>query len=180
MANYSPPSATKPSLLPSADVVSLFHELGHAIHSLVSRTETAALHGSATPRDFCEMPSIMLEHVFWDAGVLRMVSGKYDTGEEYGTKEEKLPDAMIDQLVASRFQFFALSALGTVHLSMFDQLISAPPSHEALETMNFAKEFNRIVQDLTGYEGDTTTETQGWCRYRFPIGYAATYYTYIQ
>lgn len=125
------------------------------------------------------MPSIMLEHVFWDAEILRMVSGKYDTGEEHGTAEEKLPHTMIDQLVASRFQFFALSALNTVHFSMFDQLINAPHSHEALKTMNFAKEFNRINQDLTGYLGDKT-ETQGWCRYRFPIGYPSTYYTYIQ
>lgn len=159
--------------------MSLFHELGHAIHNLVSKTETAALYGSKTPRDFCEMPSIMLEHIFWDADILRMVSGKYDTGEEHGTREEKLPDAMIDQLVTSRFQFFAQSALGTLHLSMFDQLINAPPSHEALKTMDFAYEFNRILQDLKGYEGDKT-ESQGWCRYRFPIGYASTYYTYIQ
>lgn len=56
MLNYSPPTATRPSLLNYKEVVSCFHEMGHSIHYLTSRSIHARFHQN-TPRDFLEIPS---------------------------------------------------------------------------------------------------------------------------
>lgn len=56
MLNYTPPTATRPSLLTYKEVVSCFHEMGHSIHYLTSRSTHARFHQN-TPRDFLEIPS---------------------------------------------------------------------------------------------------------------------------
>lgn len=56
MLNYTPPTATRPSLLNFNEVVSCFHEMGHSIHYLTSRSTHARFHQN-TPRDFVEIPS---------------------------------------------------------------------------------------------------------------------------
>ncbi|KAI1268084.1 peptidase family M3-domain-containing protein [Xylariaceae sp. FL1019] len=60
------------------EVIVLFHELGHAIHDLVSTTTYACLHGPhATPEDFGEAPSQMLEYWRWTQSVLRRPGRHY-------------------------------------------------------------------------------------------------------
>jgi metallopeptidase MepB len=51
----------------------MFHELGHAIHNIVSRTKYAIPHS----RDFIEIPSIMLEHFTWIPEVLTILGKRY-------------------------------------------------------------------------------------------------------
>jgi Zn-dependent oligopeptidase len=48
-----------PVLQKHDEVVTLFHELGHGIHDLVSRTIYSRFHGTSTVRDFVEAPSQM-------------------------------------------------------------------------------------------------------------------------
>jgi metallopeptidase MepB len=57
VCNFSKPTPKKPSLLKHDEVVTLFHELGHGIHDLVSRTIYSRFHGTNTVRDFVEAPS---------------------------------------------------------------------------------------------------------------------------
>ncbi|RFU76608.1 thimet oligopeptidase [Trichoderma arundinaceum] len=183
MTNYSPPSATRPSLLKIGEVVSCFHELGHALHNLTSKTKFARFHGSSVPRDFVEIPSIMLEHIFWNPNVVRMISGHYLT-EEHPEKEKKLPNDVIERLIADRFAAAGLGNLATLHFSAFDLLIHTPPTHEVICEMNLAAEFNKLRKEIclvsgpedVGLEAD---EIHSFCRFRFPIGYNTGYYTYL-
>src|SRR6476661_4310736 len=39
LCNFPPPSADKPSLMTHSDVETLFHEFGHALHSIVTRAK---------------------------------------------------------------------------------------------------------------------------------------------
>lgn len=180
MANFTPPSANRPSLLKSGEVVSLFHEIGHALHNLLSKTHIAAYHGTAVPRDFVEVPSKMLEHVFWSRELVRMVSGHFESLNE----EEKLPDAMLDKLIESRFAYVAQGDLSNLLFSLFDLKIHTPESHEALTSMNLPLEFNTLRKELlllSGPEdlGFGLEHIHSYCRLRFPIGYSSAYYTYL-
>ncbi|KAB5540212.1 hypothetical protein GE09DRAFT_1205660 [Coniochaeta sp. 2T2.1] len=57
LTNFSRPTSEKPSLLRHAEVVLLFHELGHGIHDLSGRCKYSRFHGAETVMDFNEAPS---------------------------------------------------------------------------------------------------------------------------
>lgn len=159
-----------PSLLKYADVVSLFHELGHGLHSLTCTSSIARLHAAGTPRDFVEIPSIMLEHIFWTKPVLKFISGHYQ-------RNEKLPEAVIQKLVDGRFDMFALGQAHSLHLSSFDLKIHSPESHSELEEMDMAQVYNTMRLETSGIGGPTDVES--FCRWRFPCDYPTVYYTYL-
>lgn len=125
----------------------------------------------------------MLEYIFWHPSVVRMISGHYLT-EEDADKEKKLPDEVIERLIADQFSFVALRNLYTLHYSTFDLMIHTPSDHEAISKMNLAAEFNKLRKEIClvdtpediGYEAD---EVYSCCRFRFPIGYNTGYYTYL-
>jgi metallopeptidase MepB len=135
VCNFSKPTATKPSLLKHDEVCTLFHELGHGIHNLVSRTIYSHFHGTSVDRDFVEAPSQMLENWVWIASQLKLLSNHYKTGE-------KLPDEVIDKLLKTRYVNHALCKLRQVHISMFDMAIHTPQSHKAAENMKISELYN--------------------------------------
>lgn len=110
---FESPLPNKCATLPHDKVVLLFHELGHAIHDLVSRTKYARFHGTRLADDFCETPSLLLENWCW-TDMLRNMSCHYTTlNPEYLTKwreihpgEEdpprQMPDELLESLLASR------------------------------------------------------------------------------
>ena len=77
MCNFPPPSADKPSLLSHQDVETLFHEFGHAMHSILTRARFSRFAGTSVPRDFVEAPSQMLEAWVWDKRVLDSFAADY-------------------------------------------------------------------------------------------------------
>ena len=83
IANFPPAVNGRPSLLPREDVITFFHEFGHAIHTLLGHTKIASFAGTRTKRDFVELPSQMLEEWMWDAAILKKVSCHYKTKEPF-------------------------------------------------------------------------------------------------
>ncbi|HJX26121.1 MAG TPA: M3 family metallopeptidase [Chthoniobacterales bacterium] len=77
LCNFPPPSADKPSLLSHQDVETLFHEFGHALHSIVTRAKYGRFSGTNVPRDFVEAPSQMLQNWVWDKKVLDTFAADY-------------------------------------------------------------------------------------------------------
>lgn len=77
VCNFPPPTPDHPSLLAHSDVETLFHEFGHAMHSILTRANHVRFSGSSVPRDFVEAPSQMLENWVWDKRVLDSFAGDY-------------------------------------------------------------------------------------------------------
>ena len=96
LCNFPQPSADKPSLLKHDDVQTLFHEFGHVMHAMLSRSRYVAQTGFAVPRDFVEAPSQMLENWVWDKAVLDTFAA------DYRDATKKIPAETIAALEASR------------------------------------------------------------------------------
>ena len=80
VANFSKPAAGQPVLLSYDDVTTMFHEFGHALHSMLTNVEYPRLAGTNVPRDFVELPSQFNEHWALYPEVLSHYAKNYKTG----------------------------------------------------------------------------------------------------
>jgi thimet oligopeptidase len=77
ICNFPSPAKDKPSLLSHSDVETIFHEFGHAMHSMMTRAKYSRFSGTSVPGDFVEAPSQMLENWVWDKKVLDGFAADY-------------------------------------------------------------------------------------------------------
>jgi thimet oligopeptidase len=96
ICNFPTPQPGKPSLLSHQDVETLFHEFGHAMHSILTRADFARFSGTAVPRDFVEAPSQMLEYWIWDKSVLDSFAA------DYRDPSKKIPQEVLAQLKTAK------------------------------------------------------------------------------
>ncbi|MBV9673503.1 MAG: Zn-dependent oligopeptidase, partial [Verrucomicrobia bacterium] len=95
ICNFPPPVAGKPSLMTHDDVTTLFHEFGHAMHSILTEAKYVRFSGTNVPRDFVEAPSQMLEYFTWDKNVLDSFAA------DYRDPAKKIPQTILTQLKAA-------------------------------------------------------------------------------
>ena len=77
ICNFPSPTDDHPSLMSHDDVETIFHEFGHAMHTILTRARYARFSGTSVPRDFVEAPSQMLENWPWDKKVLDSFAADY-------------------------------------------------------------------------------------------------------
>lgn len=80
VANLPKPAAGEPALISFTDVVTMFHEFGHALHGMFSNVNYPMLAGTSTARDFVEFPSQFNEHWALDPKVFAHYAKHYKTG----------------------------------------------------------------------------------------------------
>jgi peptidyl-dipeptidase Dcp len=80
VANFSKPGAGQPALLSYSDVTTMFHEFGHALHAMLSRSDFLRLMNNV-PTDFVELPSQQNEHWALDPKVLAHYAMHHETGK---------------------------------------------------------------------------------------------------
>ncbi|KAG6023843.1 hypothetical protein E4U41_001915 [Claviceps citrina] len=146
VCNFSKPTGSRPGLLKHHEVVTLFHELGHGIHDLASRTRYSYFHGTSVARDFVEAPSQMLENWCWTPAVLRFLSRRWDTAE-------RMPDHMMDKLIGTKHFNSASANLRQLLYGIFDMAVHTPRSHREAEEMPIARIWNDLRRDITGLKG---------------------------
>ena len=162
VCNFSKPTAKKPSLLKHEEVTTLFHELGHGIHDLVSKTHYSRFHGTNVVRDFVEAPSQMLENWCWTPSPLKALSAHYSTlspayraawrehaGPDTPDPETKQTDTHIANLVKTKHVNGALFNLRQLHFGIFDMAIHEPSSHDAAEAFRLSDLYNRLGYEIT-------------------------------
>jgi peptidyl-dipeptidase Dcp len=79
--NIQKPAEGEPALVSFTNVITMFHEFGHALHGMFSDAEYPTLAGTSTARDFVEFPSQFNEHWALYPSVFRHYARHYKTGE---------------------------------------------------------------------------------------------------
>jgi len=92
ICNFPSPEDGKPSLMAHEDVVTIFHEFGHAMHSILTRAKYGRFAGTSVPGDFVEAPSQMLENWAWDKKVLDSFAA------DYRDPSKKIPAEILGKL----------------------------------------------------------------------------------
>jgi Zn-dependent oligopeptidase len=113
LCNFPPAAVDKPSLLTHQDVETLFHEFGHALHSIVTRAKYGRFAGTHVPGDFVEAPSQMLQNWVWDKKVLDTFAADYrDTSKKIPTEiVKKMNDAKLANAGVLYRRQFAFASL---------------------------------------------------------------------
>ncbi|KAH0562023.1 hypothetical protein GP486_003277 [Trichoglossum hirsutum] len=203
VCNFSKPSPKKPSLLKHDEVVTLFHELGHGIHDLVSRTTYSRFHGTNTVRDFVEAPSQMLENWCWDPSQLRSLSRHYSyLTIEYANAwkadhpepssavaenpPEKIPEALVESITKTKHVNDALFNLRQLHFGIFDMTVHEPASHDTITSLKISELYNRLRKEITQLDGpEILGQKDDWGNGQATFGhliggYDAGYYGYLR
>lgn len=94
-ANFTPPTAERPSLLSLGEVETFLHEFGHCLHGIFSQCRFASLGGTNVKWDFVELPSQVMENYATEPEFLHTFAFHYETGEP-------LPDELMERIVKSR------------------------------------------------------------------------------
>jgi thimet oligopeptidase len=140
ICNFPSPGKDKPSLLSHQDVETLFHEFGHAMHSIVTRAKYGRFSGTSVPRDFVEAPSQMLENWVWDKKVLDSFAA------DYRDPTKKIPAEILSKLKEAK-----LATEGTRYRRQLSFGLMDLTLHSQIEDNN-AKEAlplsNKVLSDV--------------------------------
>jgi peptidyl-dipeptidase Dcp len=125
---------SSPTLLSFDDARTLFHEFGHALHGLLSTARYPSQSGTAVLGDFVEFPSQVLEHWLTVPETLRTHALHHETGE-------KLPEAMLQKLLAARNEGQGFATVEYVASALIDLALHRHPVPNSLELDAFEAEF---------------------------------------
>ncbi|WP_018109774.1 M3 family metallopeptidase [Bacteroides propionicifaciens] len=169
VGSFTKPTATTPSLLTIDEVETLFHELGHGLHGLLTNCNYAGVSGTSVSRDFVELPSQINEHWAFEPEVLKSYAKHYQTGEI-------IPDELIEKIQKQStfnegFRTTELLAASILDMNLHN-LTEIDPNLDVVEFENQAmKDLGLISQIPPRYRTTYFNHIVG--------GYAAGYYSYL-
>ncbi len=170
VCNFPAPVGDAPSLLSFENVITLFHEFGHAMHGILTDVTYGSMAGTSGPRDFTEFPAQILEHWASEPEILKSFATHYETGEV-------IPDILIEKLLkASKFNqgFANTEYLAASLLDMDWHTITAEEDlkdADAFEAASLAK--IGLIKEIAPRYRST------YFAHIFAGGYAAGYYSYV-
>jgi thimet oligopeptidase len=167
VCNFPPPQPGKPSLMSQEEVVTIFHEFGHAMHTILTRAKYGRFSGTSVPRDFVEAPSQMLENWPWDKKVLDSFAA------DYRDPSKKIPQDILNQLKASRLATEGTSYRGQLAFGLMDLTL-----HTQIHATNADDVLPLSNQVLSDVYLPVPPDSAFVAYFGHIIGYGAGYYGY--
>lgn len=167
VCNFTRPAGDTPSLISFDEVVTLFHEMGHAIHGMLSDVTYSSQAGTNVLWDFVELPSQVQENWAYTKETLDLFAAHYQTGE-------KIPAELVEKLNKAKNFMVGWGGLRQVNLGLLDMAW-----HTAVP---------EDITDIPAFEDAATADSSFFPRLAGPVstsfshifagGYAAGYYSY--
>lgn len=166
--NFTKPTPTKPSLLTLMEVLTLFHEFGHALHGLLSKCTYRSVAGTNVYWDFVELPSQIMENWVTEKECLDLFAVHYETGE-------KIPAELVEKIKKTGQFLEGLATLRQLSFGFLDmELHNTDPAE---------------IKDIAAFEGNVMKNYDPYPRtggnmlcsfgHIFPHGgYSSGYYSY--
>ncbi len=171
VANFSKPVAGAPALLSFDDVITMFHEFGHALHGMLANSRYPSLSGANTARDFVEFPSQFNEHWATNPKVFAHYAHHYKTGAP-------MPQALVDKIHNARdfnkgYDMTELVAAAMLDMDWHVLGPDAPrPATDAFEAASLQRHHLDVSYVPPRYRSSYFQHIWG-------NGYAAGYYAYL-
>lgn len=167
VCNFTKPTKDAPSLLTHDEVLTLFHEMGHAMHGMLSDVTYSSHSGTSVMWDFVELPSQVQENWAYEKETLDLFAKHYKTGEA-------IPKELIQKINDSKNFFVGWMGLRQSNLGLLDMAWhSTDPG---------------TIKDVAAFEDMVTKDTTLFPRLAGPAstsfnhifggGYSAGYYSY--
>ncbi|XP_013074973.2 mitochondrial intermediate peptidase-like [Biomphalaria glabrata] len=159
-------SSSVPTLLTPGNVDNLFHEFGHAMHSMLGRTRYQHVTGTRCSTDFAEVPSVLMEFFASEPKVISTFARHYKTGEPMNK------NAVLN-LCNSKKLFAASDMQQQVFFSVLDQIYHGPHPLKGSTTDILAEMQSKY------YNIEYVPNTAWQLRFSHLVGYGARYYAYL-
>lgn len=167
VCNFTPPTATKPSLLTFNEVTTLFHEFGHALHGILANTNYPSLSGTSVYWDFVELPSQVMENWCYEPEALALFAKHYETGEI-------IPQEYVEKIKESASFLEGMATLRQLSFGILDMTY-----HGKSQTIADVKAFEKQTMAGTSLYPDVEENCMSTSfSHIFQGGYSSGYYSY--
>lgn len=169
--NVPKPPAGKPALISLTEATTLFHELGHGLHGLLSNVKYPSLSGTSVPRDYVEFPAQFMEHYVLQPTILREFARHVETGEV-------ISDELIDKLIKAETFNQGFATVEFVASALVDHRFHRLGSAEAanIDPQAFERE---ALAALGAMPEIPMRHRTSHFSHVFGGGYSAAYYAYM-
>mgnify|MGYP003966235935 FL=1 len=158
--NVVKPPKGEATLLSFDEVITMFHEFGHALHGMFSNVNYPYFSGTSVPRDFVEYPSQVNEMWAVWPSVLKNYAVHYKTNEA-------MPKALLDKVLATQKFNQGFSTTEYLASSILDQSLHQLTPEQVPE-----------ADDLIAFEADAL-KAGGIAFDAVPPRYRSTYFSHI-
>jgi len=170
VCNFGRDAEGKPATFSHNEVTTLFHEMGHGLHQLLTAIGELAVAGiNGVEWDAVELPSQFMENFCWEWERVRAMTAHVDTGEP-------LPRDLFDRMLAAKNFQSGMATVRQLEFGLFDMLLHAGGLDPAGDSVLALLE--RVRDEIA------VNRPPGWNRFPhqfshiFAGGYAAGYYSY--
>ena len=167
VCNFTPPTATKPSLLTFNEVTTLFHEFGHGLHGMLANTVYPSLSGTSVYWDFVELPSQVMENWCYEPEALALFAKHYETGEI-------IPQEYVEKIKESASFQEGMATMRQISFGLLDMTYHGKP-----QTIDDVKAFEEKAFENTKLYPDVAENCMSTSfSHIFQGGYSSGYYSY--
>ncbi|KAJ5383947.1 Peptidase M3A/M3B [Penicillium concentricum] len=168
----------QPTLLSEQSVRTLFHEMGHAVHSILGQTPLQSISGTRCATDFAELPSVLMESFATAPEVLRLYARHWKT-------DEPLSESMMQSMELDRTAhgsiYGAVENEAQILMALVDQAYHSIPAEVSSAGIDSTDIYHRVFSEYSSLPDPNNvqprTSWQGFFGHLY--GYGATYYSYI-
>lgn len=168
VGNLTKPTAETPSLLNQDEVETMFHEFGHALHSLLSQCNYISTGGTNVVQDFVELPSQIMENWSMHPEVLKLYAKNYKTGAV-------IPDSLIEKINKARKFNQGFETTELIAAALLDMNWHLQTKKQSFDVRFFEK----TCMDSIGLIEEIVPRYRStFFNHIFSGGYSAGYYAY--